>query len=700
MSVREVSKTYKMYAGRLEKLGIIKLEDFLLHIPFRYEDYSVISKINQLSQGETVTVQGNVVDIKNEFTRRFKKLQKAKISDGTGTIDVIWFNQPFILNTVKRGDKVSLSGKVGFFGNKLILESPDYEVVIQNRTIHTGRLVPIYPETRGISSKWLRRQVYKILNEEKQNLNEYLPERLIRDESLMDYARAIEQIHFPDSIDNANKARRRLSFDELFLLHLSTEKVKQEWDNVSSGQGFLISKYDNDIKAFLGSLPFELTNAQKRTVEEIFEDLKSKKPMNRLLEGEVGSGKTVVAAIAMYLAYLNGYQSALMAPTEILAQQHYQTIQKLLGPFGVHIQLFTSGEKPREIHDSGYKIKEKNHKPARRSYASSVAGGSSIINRKSFNIAVGTHSLIYNKVEFKNLGLVVIDEQQRFGVEQRALIREKGNNPHLLTMTATPIPRTIALTIYGNLDLSMLDEMPKGRKIVKTWLVPPEKRKGAYEWIEKEISQNKTQAFIICPFIEESESMVTVKAATKEFEKLKEVFPKLKLGILHGKLKSTEKEKVLKDFRNNRINILVATPVVEVGIDFPNATIIMIEASERFGLAQLHQLRGRVGRGDKQSYCLLFTESLNENTLRRLKSMESIYIGAELAELDLKLRGPGELQGTMQHGRDFLKIARFSDVPLIESTKAAAKIIFNELDKYPALKEKVLEVNSKKISPD
>lgn len=700
MSVREVSRTYKMYAGRLEKLGIIKLEDFLLHIPFRYEDYSVISKINQLRPGETVTVQGKVVDIKNEYTRRLKRLQKATVSDDTGTINVIWFNQPFILNTIKQGDRISLSGKVGFFGNKLILESPDYEVIIQNKTIHTGRLVPIYPETRGISSKWLRRQVYKILSEERLNLKEYLPEKLINEKNLMDYSRAIEQIHFPDSIDNADKARRRLSFDELFLLHLSTEKVKKEWENASSGNSLLTSKYDRDIEDFIKKLPFELTNAQKRAVGEIFGDLKSKKPMNRLLEGEVGSGKTVVAVIAMYLAYLNGYQSALMAPTEILAKQHYQTIQKLLGPFGVNIQLFTSGENPRKIHDSGSKNKEKNYEPARRSYASGVAGGSSIINRKSFNIAVGTHSLIYNKVEFKNLGLVVVDEQQRFGVEQRALIREKGNNPHLLTMTATPIPRTIALTIYGNLDLSMLDEMPKGRKIVKTWLVPPEKRQGAYEWIEKEISQNKTQAFIICPFIEESESMATVKAATKEFEKLKEIFPKLTLGILHGKLKLTEKEKVLKSFKDNKINILVATPVVEVGIDFPNATIIMIEASERFGLAQLHQLRGRVGRGDKQSYCLLFTESLNENTLRRLKSMESIYIGAELAELDLKLRGPGELQGTMQHGRDFLRIARFSDIQLIESTKVAAKIIFNELDKYPALKEKMLEINSKKISPD
>ncbi len=655
-----------MYAGRLEKLGITTVGDFLYHIPFRYDDYSLISKIGRVQAGEKITVRGEITDIKNEYTRNRKRLQKAKIADETGEINVIWFNQPFILNTIKKGDNVSLSGKADFFGNKLTLTSPDYEVIFGNETIHTGRLVPVYPETRGVSSKWLRRQVYKILNEEKENLKEFLPEEIIKREGLMDFKKALAEIHFPDSIELAKQARERLAFDELFLLQLSTLEKRKKWESVGPGIKFRLEKFNKNIQDFLDSLPFELTNAQKRAVKEIFADLEGEKPMNRLLEGEVGSGKTVVSAIAMYLAFLNGYQSVLMAPTEILVQQHYSTISNLLLPFGLKVGLVTGNIKQKE----------------------------------EFDILVGTHAVLSEKIKFNNLSLVIIDEQQRFGVEQRTAIRNKGKNPHLLTMTATPIPRTVALTIYGDLDLSLLDEMPVGRKKVKTWLVPPEKRDGAYAWIEKEINENKTQAFIICPFIEESESMVTVKAATKEFEKLKSIFPKLNIGMLHGKMKAPEKDKILNSFKNKKMDILVATPVVEVGIDIPNATVIMIEASDRFGLAQLHQLRGRVGRGEMQSYCLLFTESKNEKTLIRLKSMENIFIGAELAELDLRLRGPGELGGTMQHGNDLLKIADFSDFTLIEKTKKEAEKIFYRLDKYPVLTQKISGINVKEVSPD
>ena len=664
--VKEASRSYKMYATRLEKLGISRIGDFLFHIPFRYEDYSLISKIGSVQAGEKITVKGEVTDIKNEFTRNRKRLQKAKITDDTGEINVIWFNQPFILNSIKKGDMVSLSGKADFFGNKLTLSSPDYEVLFTDETIHTGRLVPIYSETRGISSKWLRRQVYKILSEEKENLNEFIPKEIIEKEGLMDFKKALEQIHFPDSIELAEKSRERLSFDELFLLQLSTLEKRKEWESKGPGIKLEIEKFNKNLEKFLESLPFELTNAQKRAVKEILSDLTGKKPMNRLLEGEVGSGKTVVSAVAMYIAVLNGCQSVIMAPTEILAQQHYLTISKLLSPFKVKVGLVTG----------------------------------SIKQKDEFDVLVGTHAVLSEKIKFKNLALVIIDEQQRFGVEQRTAIREKGKNPHLLTMTATPIPRTVALTIYGDLDLSLLDEMPVGRKRVKTWLVPPEKREGAYAWIEKEIKESKSQAFIICPFIEESESMVTVKAATAEFEKLKDIFPNLNLGMLHGKMKTSEKDKILNSFKDKKIDILIATPVVEVGIDIPNATIIMIEASDRFGLAQLHQLRGRVGRGEKQSYCLLFTESKNEKTLIRLKSMENIFIGAELAELDLKLRGPGELTGTMQHGSGLLKIADFSNFVLIEKTKNDAEKIFSQLSKYPKLLEKISEINVKGASPD
>ncbi|MEK7559190.1 MAG: ATP-dependent DNA helicase RecG [Patescibacteria group bacterium] len=665
--IEKIGGIYKKYASRLEKLGIITLNDFLYHVPFRYEDYSLISKISQVQVGEVVTVQGEIVEIKNDYIRRFRTLQKAKVKDKTGEIDIIWFNQPYIPKMLKIGDVISLSGKIKINLGKKIMESPDYEI-LNGETIHTGRLVPVYPETRGVSSKWLRRQVYKILNDNKNNLTEYIPQEILKKENLLGFSDAIREIHFPDTFENEKKARERLSFDELFLMQIHGLTKRKDWAEKTASNVFEIEKHKDEIENLLVSLPFELTNAQKRALEEILKDLKSDKPMNRLLEGDVGSGKTVVAAIAMYISHLNGYQSVIMAPTEILANQHFQTIHKLLSKFKIKIAIATSGRK---------------------------------LNLDKFNILIGTHAILSEKINFNNLGLVVIDEQQRFGVKQRSIIRGRGKSPHLLTMTATPIPRTVALTLYGDLDVSFLDEMPLGRKTVKTWLTPEKKRTGAYNWIEKEIKENKTQAFIICPFIEESETMTTVKAAAKEFERLKQdTFPKLKLALLHGKLKSKEKEKILADFKNRKYDILVATPVVEVGIDIPNATIMLIEASERFGLSQLHQLRGRVGRNDMQSYCLLFTDSKNARTLQRLRGMEKIYIGAELAELDLKLRGPGEIYGTSQHGVKSLRIASFSDFSLIEKARKQAEDIFPRLKDYPKLLEKVNEKNLSHISPD
>ncbi|MEK7186058.1 MAG: ATP-dependent DNA helicase RecG [Patescibacteria group bacterium] len=675
---------YKKYAGRLEKLGIKKLEDFLFHIPFRYEDFSLISKISSVQAGEIVTIQGEITEIKNEYTRKWKNLQKAKVADETDEIDIIWFNQPYIPKTLKKGDRVSLSGKVKFALNKLVLETPEFEVINGN-TIHTGRLVPIYPETRGISSKWIRRQVYKLLHESDLISMDTMPNEILTKNSFMKLADALNKIHFPNSLDEVGEARKRLSFDELFMLQLKGIIKKEDWKKKTVTNSFKIVDFQNKIEEFLESLPFELTNAQKKAVEEILKDLKSKKPMNRLLEGDVGSGKTVVAAIAMHIACLNGFQSVIMAPTEILANQHFDTISKLLTPLGVTVALKTGSIK--------YKVASIKYKKEK------IHNTNYII--KNTDILIGTHAVLSDKINFDKLGLVIIDEQQRFGVRQRSIIRGKGKSPHLLTMTATPIPRTIALTLYGDLDLSFLDEMPHGRKIVKTWLTPEEKRSGAYQWIEKELKKNKSQAFIICPFIEESETMTTVKAATKEFEILKtKIFPKLKLALLHGKLKSKEKEQILTDFKNKKYDILVATPVVEVGIDIPNATIMVIEASERFGLSQLHQLRGRVGRSNMQSYCLLFTEAKNTKTLERLRGMERIHIGAELAELDLRLRGPGEIFGTTQHGIAELKIASFSDLPLIQKAKKEAEDIFPKLKSYPKLSEKLQSENLSQISPD
>ena len=683
--IKEAGIIFKKYASRLEKLGIKKISDFLYHVPFRYEDYSLVSKIGNVQSGEIVTIKGEVTEIKNEYTRRWKSLQKAKVADETGEIDIIWFNQPFVPKIIKKGDMVSLAGKVDWFKNKAILRSPQYEVLFsESEPIHTARLVPIYNETRGVSSKWLRRQINKIIKEQIQFMNEYIPDSIIKKTGLIGFKPAIEQIHFPKSLAEAEKARARLAFDELFFLQLAALFRRSQWKNNFVRNPFSISKYMKSIEDFLENLPFELTNSQKKSVKEIFTDLASKKPMNRLLEGDVGSGKTVVASIAMFLAYLNGFQSVFMAPTEILANQHFDTISQLLKPFGVTVALKTGSIKHKvssikqknNIHNTEYSI-------------------------QNTDILIGTHAVLSDKINYQNLGLVVIDEQQRFGVEQRGVIRQKGKNPHLLTMTATPIPRTVALTLYGDLDLSFLDEVPVGRKTVKTWLVPKEKREDAYKWITKQIMENCGQVFIICPFIEESETMITVKAAKKEFERLKkEVFSKQKLELLHGKLKSKEKNIILENFRSGKNDILVATPIVEVGIDIPNATIMLIEASERFGLSQLHQLRGRVGRSDKQSYCLLFTESQNPKTIERLKSLESIFVGAQLAELDLRLRGPGEIYGTAQHGVPMLKVASFSDFSLIEKVKKEAEKIFPNLSKYPKLLEKLKSISAQQVSPD
>lgn len=666
--IKDAGRIYKMYASRLEKLGIYKLEDFLYHIPSRYEDYSLISTINKLQQGEIVTVQGEVVSIRNVYTKRFKKIQEARVKDETGEIDVLWFNQPFIVKTIQIGQRISLSGRVDKEIGGLKMIGPEYEIIYENKpTLHTGRLVPIYPETKGISSKWLRRQTYKIIYENRELFTEYIPYSILDKEKFINLNDAIEHIHFPKTTIEFIKAKERLAFDELFLIQLSTLKRKGEWQKKLKGIPFAIEKFQKEIDTFWEKLPFSPTAAQRKAIHEIFADLVKNKPMNRLLQGDVGSGKTIVATIAMYLAFLNGFQSVLMAPTEILAEQHFATITKILNPFGVHVSLRTGNKKSNNQHD----------------------------------ILVGTHAVLSEKVQFNKLGLVIIDEQQRFGVEQRAIIKQKGDNPHLLSMTATPIPRTVALTLYGDLDISVLDEMPKGRKKVKTWLVPNIKRENGYKWIEKQIKENGDQAFIICPFIEESETMTTIKAASKEFERLqKDVFPHIKLGLLHGKMKPKEKDKVLEDFRNKKFDILVATPVVEVGIDIPNATIILIEAAERFGLSQLHQLRGRVGRGDKQSYCLLFTESLNEQTRNRLGSLERIYNGAELAELDLKLRGAGDIYGTAQSGWRMLKIASFSDITLIEKAKNAAWQIFPQLSKYPLLEQKLQVTDTHQIAQD
>ncbi len=723
--VQSNNRLYKTYASRLAKLRILTIEDFLYHLPSRYEDYSVISKINQIQPGETVTVQGQVLDIKNQYLRnaRIKTIQKASLSDDTGTMELVWFNQPFLTKTINKNTMLSVSGSVNGLANKLSMQSPEYEILTSDNPIHTGRLIPIYPETKGISSKWLRRQIHTILQEYKSSLIEYLPKNILERFHFPPLEEAIQEIHFPRNHEQASIARKRLGFDELFLLQLASIERRKEWQRNNTGQPLIIQKYQKELTKFIDSLPFKLTTAQEKAIKEILHDLEQTKQMNRLLQGDVGSGKTVVAAMAMYLAYLNNCQSVFLAPTEILAEQHFTNISKLLSPFGIKVGIVTGSKKLKSEAQNpkipsnpftkggtegggfisagaGFQPAPKRSEPSYK-LAPAQIKEKNLNSKHDFDILVGTHALLSKKIKSDRLALVIIDEQQRFGVEQRSLIRKKGDNPHLLTMTATPIPRTVALTMYGDLDLSYLNEMPQGRKKIKTWLVPPEKREGAYNWIRKQINETDSQAFIICPFIKESESMQTVKAAAKEYEHLKkEVFPDLTLALLHGKLKSKEKERVMSDFQNKKSDILVATPVVEVGIDIPNATIIMIEASERFGLAQLHQLRGRVGRRDQQSYCLLFSENQNESITKRLKSLETIDRGVELAQLDLRIRGQGDIYGTSQHGVPKLKVASFSDTALIQKAKHVADEIFPHLSNYVLLKQKVTNLTLKKVAPD
>jgi len=646
------------YVKRLEKLGIVTVEDLIFHFPFRYDDFSLISPIFRVQVGETVTITGIVEKITNTFTKTGKRMQMAIISDKTGSLEAIWFNQMYLLSSFKKNELYNFSGKVEWFGHKKVLMSPEYERIVQScqpTTIHTGRLVPIYNETYGVSSKWLRSRIKTALDLVGEKLEEFLPAELTKKENLLPEKTAIEQIHFPQNKSLAQKAKYRLAFDELFLIQLASLLRKKEWETKTLGKQFFID-FEKSMK-FVENLPFTLTSAQKRCIKEILLDLQKNVPMNRLLQGDVGSGKTVVAALAAYTAFLNNSDTLFMAPTEILANQHYNTLKSLLEPFGVPVELITGSNKSSK---------------------------SLVTNHQSpSKVIVGTHALLYQNFNPEKVGLVIVDEQHRFGVEQRALLSQKGKAPHFLTMTATPIPRTIALTMYNDLDLSLLDEMPPGRTSVRTWVVPKEKRQKAYEWIRSKIKNTPEQAFIICPFIEESETMSTVKAATKEYEVLqKEVFPDLRLGLLHGRMKAKEKEQVLKSFREGDLDILVATPVVEVGIDISNATIMLIEAADHFGLAQLHQLRGRVGRGKLQSYCLLFADDTSATSLKRLKNLETIANGMQLSEIDLKLRGPGEIYGTAQHGFADLRVASFTDLELIQKTRSAASQVLNS---HPSL---------------
>ena len=673
-SVSALPSTSPVTIKRLKSIGINTYEDLISYFPYRYEDYSLTSSIAKLQEGELVTVKGSVSNVTQVYTRRGLRMQKARLTDDTGQIDITWYNQPYLLTLLRSASFLSVSGKVTRFGKNLSIQPEQYEVLraIDDPTFHTGKIVAVYSEKYGLTSRLLRTKIAGVL--ESYSAHEYLPDNFHA--NMFDEERAYREIHIPPTLEQVARARERLSFDELFFIQMASAKVRAEWKKLTTGTPLKINEFEKKLNNLISSLAFELTGAQKRTLQEILGDLSSAVPMNRFLQGDVGSGKTIVAALACYVAYLNGYQSVFMAPTGILANQHFESIKKVFEHTKVKVALQTGS------------IKD-------------------LTPTSTFDIIVGTHALLNDKLDLKKVALVVIDEQHRFGVAQRAKLKEKGNNPHLLTMTATPIPRTVVLTLHGELELSVLDEMPKGRKIIKTHLVPQVKKMDGYRWIADQITNEKVQVFIVCPLIEESEieTMKSVKAATQEYEYLKRtIFPQFRVALLHGKMKSAEKDKLMFDFKEKKYDILVTTSVVEVGIDIANATIMIIEGADRFGIAQLHQLRGRVGRSEKQSYCFLYTEKTDPSVVNRLNYFASHQDGMDLAEYDLKIRGPGDMYGTSQHGYTELKIASFADRDMIYKAKKAVEEIIKETNfnfsKYPELKKRLEAYDRQMISHD
>jgi ATP-dependent DNA helicase RecG len=670
----KVISTTKFHLERLGNLGVGTLGDFLTYFPRTYSDQSEFRKINEIRTDDINVVKGTLsqlVELKSKFG---KKLLKAKFTDETGSVDIIWFNQPYLKRVLYNGQQLILSGKAKFELGKITLLSPDHEVPKKNN-LHVGRIIPIYHETEGLSSKWIREKISPLLKSIKALYPEYLPQNIITQHNFPPYFEAIQEIHFPSTPEKLKAAQDRLAFDELFLLQLKALQKKWHWQQVEQGQEISLPKHPA-IDPFIASLPYELTEAQQKTLQEILADQSRTFPMSRLLQGDVGSGKTVVSAVAIFNTILNGYQSALMAPTEILAEQHFRTINKLLENFQfpqeIKVEYLTGSTKAS----------------VKTQILDALATG-------QIDLIIGTHALIQEKVTFHKLGLAVIDEQHRFGVEQRSVIKSHGS-PHLLSLSATPIPRTLAMTIYGDQDLSIIDQMPKGRLPIVTRIVPESKRLDSYRWIEDRV-QTGRQAFVICPLIEESDTL-ELKSVMAEYEHLQtEIFPNLKVGLLHGKMKAQEKDAIMQQFKENKINILVSTSVIEVGIDIPNATIMIIEGAERFGLSQLHQFRGRVGRGEHQSYCFLFMQNYSQTALQRLKAMVDHTSGFKLSEIDLELRGPGQIYGLRQSGIPDLKMASLSDSFTIAKARDAAEQIIQIdplLENHSLLAEKLNQLDN------
>lgn len=631
----------------LARLGIQTVEDILYYLPRRYEDRTKFANIRNIKIGEYYSIKAKVLASGLYRTKKGVPVFQLAVGDGTGILYCVWYNMPFLKKNFRQGQNIIVYGKAERY-DKLQMNHPDYELIDnQTPSINMGKIVPVYSLTQDLTQKYIRALLHEAIERYKTSIFETLPPYIREKEGLAGIGFSLNNIHFPETFENLSLSYRRLVFEEFFILQTALAMKKFKAKNTPHGLKFIAE--ESMLDKYKAMLPFELTEGQLRAVKDIERDMTSGKVMNRLLEGDVGSGKTVVAVYALILAVNNGYQGAIMAPTEILARQHYIVISELLMPLGINVRLLISGI-------DGVK---------KNAIREEIKSGDS-------DIVVGTHALIQEDVAFKNLGLVVIDEQHKFGVNQRDGLRSKGDSPHVLVMTATPIPRTLALTVYGDLDISVIKEIPKERKPVTTLLLTDAKRGSAYEFVSEEVKKGR-QAYIVCPRLEKTEDE-SVKSAVLVYENLrKEVFPDLRLALIHGRMDSREKEIIMKDFKANKYDILVSTVVIEVGIDVHNATVMLIENAERFGLAQLHQLRGRIGRGPCDSYCLMIGEPSNEESARRLSKMMETQDGFEIAEEDLSLRGPGEFFGTRQHGLPELRFGNLiKDFEIMERARDLA----------------------------